>query len=86
MSNRFEITVADDVRTDKIWVELRMDGKLVLEVHPEGPATLLTICCEGIWLDTNMSDFIVALNACMERAKQVAEPSRQKSADSECID
>jgi hypothetical protein len=79
MSKEFKITVADDVRTDEIWVELRLAGKLLLEIHPKDLGTRVSVCCEGTWLDTDLSDFMVALDACIKRAHQLAEPTHSGS-------
>lgn len=74
MNNDFRITVADDVRTDEIFVELRLDNKLVLEIKPKGGRKLLSLCCEGTWVETDLQSFTSALKKCIARADQIASP------------
>ena len=74
MTKNFRITVADDVRTDEIFVELRLDNKLVLEIKPKGDRRVLALCCEGSWVETDLESFTTALKNCIARANQIANP------------
>ena len=79
MGKKFQITVADSVDANEIWVELRLDNKLVLEVRPETPKTLVSLCCEGTWINTELDSFITALESCIKRANQLAKPTSAPS-------
>ena len=79
MNKQFQITVADDVRTDEIWVELRLNGKSVLGIKPENLKTIVSLCCEGTWIDTDLDSFTAALESCVKRANQLTEPTRAPS-------
>jgi hypothetical protein len=74
MANNFQITVADDVRTDEIFVELRLDNKLVLEIKPKGDKKIVALCCEGSWIETDLDSFTAALEKCIVRTEQIANP------------
>ncbi len=74
MTNDFRMTVADDVRTDEIFVELRLENKLVLEIKPRDGRKVLSLCCEGIWVETDLESFTSALKKCIARADQIASP------------